>query len=224
MRADGVGIAPDGSSRSGAAPERASEGTRVVAEVAHALRNHFHRLYYWMDVVGEAGLADEGRAALEAAGTTVRAVERLTSGVMDLSRDLDLARIAMDAGEIVHYVGQSLLRQGAALRVESGDLAGTRVAVDPSHVSRTIEILGARLGAAPGREAPIDLHAEVDDEGWLVLTLHASEATDPADGEVERLLEWAQAERVVRGHGGRLVWEAAGEDEHRAVLLLPAIA
>jgi hypothetical protein len=175
-------------------------------------------------VVGEAELADEGRAALEAAGTSLRAVERLTSGVMDLSRDLDLSRIAMDAGEIVHYVGQSLLRQGAVVRVECGDLAGVRVAVDPSHVSRTIEILGTRLGAASGGEAPIDLRAESDDEGWLVLTLHAREPSDPADDDVERLLEWAQAERVVREHGGRLVWEAAGGDEHRAVLLLPAAA
>jgi hypothetical protein len=55
-----------------------------------------------------------------------------------------------------------------------------------------------------------------------VFAMHARGTVDTAVGEVERMLEWAQAERVVRHHGGRLLWEMAGPEEHRAVLLLPA--
>lgn len=214
-------IAPQDAAGS-AGLERTQEIGDVVADVAHALRNHFHRLYYWVDVLGEQPLGDDGRAALEAAVTTLRSVERLTSGTMALTRGIELAPISMDVPEVLHGIGQSLLRQGARVRVENGAIEGVRLAVDASHVSRTIEIVGARLGAAPDRETAIDLSAEVDDEGWVVIAMHARDTADRTDVDVEQMLEWAQAERVVRQHGGRLLWEAAGPAEHRAVLLLPA--
>lgn len=203
-------------------PERASEMGDVVADVAHALRNHFHRLYYWMDLLGEQRLTDDGRAALDSAAATLRSVERLTNGAMALSRGLDLACISMDVSEVLHGIGQALLRQGATVRVDGGAVNGVRVAIDASHVSRTIEIVGARLGAAPDREPAIDVSVEIDEEGWVVFAMHARNTADTTDGDVEQMLDWAQAERVVRHHGGRLLWEAAGAADHRAVLLLPA--
>jgi signal transduction histidine kinase len=129
--------------------------SEVIADVAHTLRNHFHRLYYWMDVVGEQALDDEARAALDAAGGAVRSIERLTAGAMALSRDLDLSPISMEATEVADAIAQSLRRQGAEVALECGAAAGARVAIDASHVSRTIEIIGGRLGANPDRSVAV---------------------------------------------------------------------
>jgi len=193
----------------------------ILADVAHALRNHFHRLYYWMDVVAEQDLAPEGRSAVDAAVAALRSIESLTAGTMALSQHVDLDRISMDVSEVAQCAGSSLERQGATVRVECGAVAGVRVAIDASHVSRTIEIVGARLGVAPDRSTSIDLRAEVDDDGWAVVAMHACGTSGGRDGNLEQMLEWAQAERTMQQHGGRLLWEEAGAEEHRAVILLP---
>lgn len=214
IEADGHETAPAGAP----APEALED---IVADVAHALRNHFHRLYYWMDVMAEQELGEAGRAALDAASATLRSVESLTAGTMALSRNVELARISMDVPEVVEAVARSLERQGATVSVECGVGGGVRVSIDASHISRTIEIVGARLAVAPDRSMAIDLRAEIDDDGWAVIAMHARGTLDGRDGDLERMLEWAQAERTIQQHGGRLMWEAAGAEEHRAVLLLP---
>jgi hypothetical protein len=202
--------------------EPAEELGGLAGDVTHSLRNHFHRLYYWLDLLAEEKLGEEARAALEGTGAAIAAVERLTTGAMALCRPVELSPISMDADEVVHGVEHALRRLGARVQLECADLAGRRVAIDASHFSQTIEIVGARLGAGESHPTAITVRGTVDDDGRLVLTMHAAVATaDDADA-IEELLEWGQAQRVVRRHGGALLWEVAGTTERRAVLLLPA--
>lgn len=194
-------------------------GAAIVADVAHALRNHYHRLYYWVDVLDAERLSDDARSALTSAAETLRSIERLTNGVMALSRALDLTLVTMPVGEMTTGIARALERRGATVEVERGTSDDVSLAIDPGYVSRTIEIVHERLGGSnPG---PIELRVDGDDEAWVVFRLHAVGVGDEGEDDVERLVAWAEGERVLAAHGGRLLWEAAGPDERRAVLLLP---
>jgi len=199
---------------------RSAEGD-IVADVAHSLRNHFHRLYYWIDVVREQRLDDEGAAALGGMAAALQSVERLSGGVMTLTRPIELGCIRMSAEEVLHGVAQGLRRLGGVVSVGASQTASVTVSVDPSHVSNMVDIIGGRLGLAEEVPVTVDVSAEIGDGGRLIVTIDGHETDDSSEGDVEQLLDWALAQRVAALHGGRLLWEAAGAKEHRVVLLLP---
>lgn len=194
----------------------------VVPDVAHALRNHFHRLYYWIDLLGEQhGVDEEGREALDEALVAVRSIERLTQATMALSRSIEPTCITMTASELLACIAQSLRHHGATVTgVEPEAIAGS-VQVDPGYMSQVIEAVSHRFGVVQDGDVPVEVHAQRDAADVVLVTIQADGTGGPAEDDVEARLEWALAERIAARHAGRLVWETAGGGARRALLLLP---
>lgn len=195
----------------------------VVADVAHALRNHFHRLHYWIELLHDLPVGDAGRSALDAAAASVGAIERLTTGALALTRPVELSCVRMALGEVADGIAARLRRLGADVRARPVDEAGA-LAIDPGQVSTMIESVGRRLGVSAERAGAVDLVVEIDAERWAVFAMQTRAVSGEVDDDIERMLEWARAERTAAAHGGRLVWETAGATERRVVLVLPLLA
>jgi signal transduction histidine kinase len=202
---------------------------QAVSDVVHEVRNYFHRLYHWFDMLREQPMRPEGHEALAGAGATLKALDGFINGAFDLFRPIELSLIRMRAGELVDSVATVMRRHagGVPVAVEvKGTLGPIEIAIDPGRMSGLIEGLLARLlgRAADGR---LRLEAEATHGERPLLTLRLELVAVTGSGEpVSRAadVEWAAMERVVLQHGGRIALEAGAGGYRRAVIVLPAAA
>jgi len=209
----------------GAAP--AEVDAQAIAEVVHEVRNYFHRLYHWFDMLGEQPLHPDGREALEDAAATLRALDAFIHGAFDLFRPIELSLIRMSAADLVDSVAAVVRRHagGVPLTVEvRGTLGPIELAIDPGRMSALIEGLLARLlgGSGDGR-LRLEVEAAHGDRPFLTLRLELVAVTG-GGGPVSRGADvaWAAMERVVLQHGGRIALEGGAGGHRRAVIALPA--
>jgi signal transduction histidine kinase len=209
------------------APAAGEVDAQALSDVVHEIRNYFHRLYHWFDMLRDQPLRPEGREALEGAGATLTALDGFINGAFDLFRPIELSFIRMSASDLVDSVALVVRRHagGVPVTVEvRGTLANIEIALDPGRMSGLIEGLLARLLGRTG-DGRLRLGAEVTHGERPLLTLRLElEAVTGGGDPVLRVadVEWAAMERIVLQHGGKIALEAGAGGHRRAVIVLPA--
>jgi len=200
---------------------------QAVSDVVHEIRNYFHRLYHWFDMLRDQPLRPEGREALEGAGATLKALDGFINGAFDLFRPIELSFIRMSASDLVDSVAMVVRRHagGVPVTVEvRGTLGNVEIALDPGRMSGLIEGLLARLLGRSG-DGRLRLGAEVTHGERPLLTLCLElEAVTGGGDPLPRVadVEWTAMERIVMQHGGKIALEAGVGGHRRAVIVLPA--
>jgi hypothetical protein len=202
---------------------------QAISDVVHEIRNYFHRLYHWFDMLRDQPLRPEGQEALAGAGATLKALDGFITGAFDLFRPIELSLIRMGAGDLVDSVATVVRRHagGVPVTVEvRGTLGAIEIAIDPGRMSGLIEGLLARLlGRSGDGRLRIEAEATHGEPSLLTLRLELVAVTgggDPVSRSAD--VEWAAMERVMLQHGGRIAVEAGAGGHRRAVIVLPAAA
>lgn len=173
---------------------------RVLAEVAHDLANHFHRFYYYFELLEGAadGSVEAAADLIERTRRTVEDIETLTKAALAFVRPMELRMLRVSVGDLV-----SSLRQHAGDReiLVSGE-DGARAAgveIDPARLS---EALATLVRGATGRaEAGEPLRVELIGGTSVGLRFHLEGRAKPERGDH---LALALAGKILDLHGGQL--------------------
>lgn len=212
--------------REAAPPPMVQEG--ALSEIQHELGNFFHRLYYWLDRVGEARPGGDATAPrmLE---ETVRTLEDFLATTLEYFHPISLTPVRMAAGEVVAglcaRVPDAIATDAPAVDGPHGVPAGTLL-VDPARLPEVLVAAlrrlvaqapagtAVRIGARDGRHAGGAGLA-------LELSLDGDAGRLPAFHDAAAALAWARAQRVAALHGGELAEHTAADGERTVALFLP---
>jgi hypothetical protein len=185
-------------------------GDRVVADVRHEIGNYFHKLYYWVDFLGESRAGRTGDVtATQLLEETIRGLEHLVRVTLEYVRPLASTPIRMGAREvadgIVRQIESGLAGRTVAIE-DAAALDGHAIVVDPGRLSQLLGAIVRRLEHTTDAGRPLAIRVAVVAHGAAeVLAVRVSGAC--GDGPAHSTLaevEWATAENVARVTGGEL--------------------
>jgi len=201
----------------------------TVTHVVHEVRNHFHRLYHWVEVLEAEPLRTEGRDALDAVTATLHALDHFVIGAFEVFKPIVLTPIRMSGREIIDNMAVVIRGHagGVPVDVEAPDgLEDVYLAIDGGHISAAIEVLVRRLVGEGGGSGRLTLSATVgarEDSAILTIQLHLQvvRAVPTARLPLVAEIEWAAVERVMAQHGGTILLEEGAGGDERVTLALP---
>lgn len=210
------------------APENATAPDEVLREIRHELGNHFHKLYFWADLVEESEPASQDETTDQPLKRAIQNMERFLDLTMAYLQPSRIEPISMSTGEVAR----------AALRVLETELAGSEIglnlgadvesrelSIDPGRFSAVLRNTAQALKAAGvGDQVPcqVSVYASDDSPGieFVVAAPIASEQT-PADEM--HTLEWTNAQHTIESHGGSLSPCNTEEGTAKVRIVLPWI-
>jgi signal transduction histidine kinase len=184
---------------------------RVLSEVSHDLANHFHRSYYFIDLLGGGDGVDS--SVLAHLRETIEEIESLARRTLELLRPLDLRLLRVRVEDLT-----ASLRQHIGLRelelTGATAAAKCEVDVDPTRISEALAFLCEASIGDDDPNAPIVV--ELIDGNPVALRIHRAVGAPRLARADVRL---ALTDRIVRLHGGAL--EVSDGDTSSLTLLLP---
>jgi signal transduction histidine kinase len=204
---------------------------RVVAGVAHEVRNPLASIKLRLDLTAAGDASESTRTAIEAASQEITRLDRLVSDLLLVAGKKLVARQTIDLGALVRdrvtAVAPWADHQGVALRA----LGTGSAELDPASVARAIDnVLRNAVDASPrGEEVcahvvpkPGCIEIQIEDHGPGVKPTRLSELFEPffTTKPEGTGLGLAVSRAIARAHRGELVYERI-EGLTRFTLTLP---
>ncbi len=174
-----------------------------VRDLRHCVGNHFHKLFYWADLLAEEPeSAERVRHAEALTGALQRFQEELETGLRYFEPDR-ASPVEMGVAEVASAT-QSLLRtEVPAVRVDldlSPEAAGHRVRLDPQRFSLALRLLVEILGGTRRESLTCRFTVEPQD-GRLALFIEAAGGDELLGLPI---MQWAIARKTVAMQGGEV--------------------
>jgi signal transduction histidine kinase len=226
----------EGMVRDLARQERLAALGRVVAGVAHEVRNPLASIKLRLDLAArrDAALPEATRAAIDHASSEIMRLDRLVADLLIVSGRAVGTRAPLDLGALLRARAEAL-GPWAALRQIAIDVRGRGTAPgDADALARAIDnVLRNAIEASPAGaavEASVDgdgerLRVRIADRGEGVVPGRAGEIFEPffttkPDGTG---LGLAISRAIARAHGGDLVYRREGRVTHLELTLPAAV-
>jgi len=205
--------------------EIAAADERVIAEIGHELGNYFHKLYYWAEFLRERRSEEAGEsAAVEMLGHTIEKLEGFLKQALECFRPVRLAPVQTAVPDAVADMVVRLRAhlKGWPVRVGDATAWSQRVfAVDPVRMQVVLGAVASRLTEQASAGSGVHVGLEGRGTGVEVVFRIEGGFGAPEFQSGVACLEWALAERIVRGHRGRLSERRSAEGSTALALYLP---
>ncbi len=198
----------------------------ILRDIRHEVGNHFHKLYYWADLLAAEDLGEPtGSPSL---ARSLKAFESYLKTALLYFHGPGEQMVAVSAADVGLALQSSLGESGGAIDLDAAPgLARFSVRIDPEQLSTAFRLLGGQLTRLSGSGSVLGFKVSLRrvegiggaDVEVALLAPRALAATHAA-AEVDAV-SWAVAGRILQHHGGWLSSVEADDQGARATLRLP---
>ncbi len=217
-------VAQGGATRAKNRPVRTATGgprvdPEVLRDMRHEIGNHFHKLYYWADLLAAEDTGEPtGTPSLARA---LRSFEGFLRTALLYFHGPGEAMVAVSATEVGQALQSILAEGGTPVEVDCPKTLSTlRLSVDTERLSTAFRLIGEQLLRVAGsgnilgfRVQLRTLEGAATKDLEIAIEVPRGLAVARPSAEVD-LVCWSVAGRIVEHHGG---WLAALADESQSV-------
>ncbi len=198
----------------------------ILRDIRHEVGNHFHKLYYWADLLAAEDLGEPtGSPSL---ARSLKAFESFLQTALLYFHGPGEQVVTVSAADVGLALQSILGETGGAIDLDTAPgLAKFSVRIDPERLSTAFRLLGGQLARLNGSGSVLGFKVRLRrvegvggaDVEVTLLAPRALAATHPA-AEVDAV-SWAVAGRILQQHGGWLSSVEVDGQGPRTTLRLP---